>query len=66
MPSKLPQLNVRLDPDTEETVKRLIPAITSALGLKVSQSDLFRLGVQELRKKYLADEPEVKPQKKGK
>ena len=66
MPSKLPQLNVRMDPETEALVKRLIPAITEAIGLKVTQSDLFRLGVQELRKKYLTDEPDPKPLKKGK
>lgn len=53
MPSDRKQLNVRVDPDVEDLVEQLIPAVTAALGVKVSQSDLFRLGMKELAAKYL-------------
>jgi hypothetical protein len=33
-------------------VERLKPAVTEAVGLPVSYSDLFRLGMLELEKRY--------------
>jgi len=53
MPSDRKQINVRLDQETEKRVERLLPAVTAALGIKVSQSDLFRLGMIELERKFL-------------
>lgn len=53
MPSDRKQLNVRMDDETEERVARLLPAVSEAIGLKVSQSDLFRLGMIELERKFL-------------
>lgn len=53
MPSDRKQLNVRVDDETEDLVEQLLPAVTAALGVKVSQSDLFRLGMKELAAKYL-------------
>ena len=50
------QLNIRLDRDMERLVPRLLEAVRRELGLKVSQSDLFRLGMKELAKKYLPDD----------
>jgi len=47
------QLNVRYDADTGERVAKLLPAVSAALGLVVSQSDLFRLGMIELEKKFI-------------
>jgi len=56
MPSQRRQLNIRLDRDMERLVPRLLEAVRRELGLKVSQSDLFRLGMKELAKKYLPDD----------
>jgi hypothetical protein len=64
VPSDRKQLNIRMDAETEERVNRLLAAVSAAIGLKVSQSDLFRLGMIELEKKYLPNEPEKK--RKGK
>jgi len=60
MPSDRKQLNIRLDAETEERMERLLLAVSASLGLKVSQSDLFRLGMIELEKKYPTE-----PMKKG-
>ena len=57
MPSMNKQINVRVDPETEELVEQLIPALSQALGLKVSQSDLFRMGLHALKKQYLDEIP---------
>ena len=53
MPSARRQLNVRLEPETEELLEKLLPVVSARLGLKVSQSDLVRLGLLELQAKYL-------------
>jgi hypothetical protein len=45
-------LNVRADDETEERIARLLPVVSAALGLKVTMSDLFRLGMIELERKY--------------
>ncbi len=60
MPSKRKQLNVRLDLETEKLVSELLPVMRKAIGLELSQSDLFRLGMIELRKKYAAEIEEKK------
>lgn len=57
------QLNVRMDDETRDLLPKLAAAIGEQLGLVVTNTDLFRMGMQELRKKYLtpaADPPEVK------
>jgi hypothetical protein len=58
MPSVRKQINVRADAETEALMIRLIPVISAAIGLKVNQSDLFRLGLIALRKQYLPNEDE--------
>jgi hypothetical protein len=52
MSSQRKQLNIRMDQKTEALVERLKPAVTEAVGLPVSYSDLFRLGMLELEKRY--------------
>jgi hypothetical protein len=52
MPSNRKQLNVRADEETEKRVERLLPLVSKALGLRVSRSDLFRLGMIELERKF--------------
>jgi hypothetical protein len=52
MPSNRKQLNVRTDEETEKRVERLLPLVSKALGLQVSRSDLFRLGMIELERKF--------------
>jgi hypothetical protein len=56
VPSARKQLNVRTDAETEELMLRLIPVVSAAIGLKVNQSDLFRLGLAALKKQYLQDD----------
>ena len=65
MPSDRKQLNIRMDAETEERVARLLASVSAAIGLKVSQSDLFRLGMIELEKKFppVAEEPKKKGKK---
>ena len=53
VPSDRKQLNIRMDPETEALVAQLLPAVSAVIGLKLSQSDLFRLGMLELQRKYL-------------
>jgi hypothetical protein len=50
MPSDRKQINVRIDPETEALIPRLIESVSAAIGLRVNQSDLFRLGLHELAK----------------
>jgi hypothetical protein len=52
MPSDRKQFNVRADPETEDRIRRLLPLIRGALGLEVTVSDLFRMGMVELERKY--------------
>ncbi len=59
------QINIRLDMDTEKLLEDLQPIVSKAIGLQVSQSDLFRLGMLELWKKYKT-EWEAEEKKKGK
>ena len=53
MPSDRKQINVRADDETIALVAELLPVVSAVLGLSVNQSDLFRLGLNELKKKYL-------------
>jgi hypothetical protein len=55
MPSQRKQVNVRVDDETEERLARVQASASAALGLKLSVSDLFRLGLIELERKYPAD-----------
>lgn len=64
MPSDRKQLNIRLDAETEDRVERLLLAVSASLGLKVSQSDLFRLGMIELEKKFPTEPAAKKGAKK--
>jgi hypothetical protein len=54
MPSQRKQFNVRADDETEARVQRLLPLVKAAVGLEIGISDLFRLGMIELEKKYAA------------
>jgi hypothetical protein len=54
MPSKLKQWNVRLSPEDEAIVGRLLVRAKEVTGLDVSQSDLFRLAVRALDREYAA------------
>jgi hypothetical protein len=56
MPSNRKQLNVRADEETEKRVERLLLLVSKALGLRVSRSDLFRLGMIELERKFGGEE----------
>jgi hypothetical protein len=63
MPSKNKQINIRVDGETESLLPALKEAVSKSLGLNISYSDLVRLGLAELKAKYMAGEPE-KPAKK--
>ena len=52
MPPNRKQLNVRADEETEKRIERLLPLVSKALGVQVSKSDLFRLGMIELERKF--------------
>ncbi len=56
MPSNRKQLNVRADEETANRVERLLLLVSKALGLQVSRSDLFRLGMIELERKFGGEE----------
>jgi hypothetical protein len=61
--SKRKQFNVRPDDETSELIPLLIQAIDEATGLKITNSDLLRLGMKELAEKYLPDWKPKKPKK---
>lgn len=54
--SKDRQICIRVDAATLAEVERLRAAISSATNLSVSVSDVFRLGLVELGKKYPKEE----------
>lgn len=69
MPSKRPQLNVRLDDEMVALLPELLTAAREEMRLSgLSFSDLVRLGLLELKDKYLPDwkhDPKlVKPKKR--
>lgn len=57
------QINIRVDEQERAELPALCEAVGKATGLKITVTDLFRLGVRELRKKYMpeADPPAPKP-----
>jgi hypothetical protein len=63
MAKKTKQINIRIDDDTDQILPQIREAISQSLGIDVTYSDVFRLAIAELRKKYLAEEP-VKSKKK--
>jgi hypothetical protein len=63
MPSSRKQLNVRMDDVTQARVDRLLPIVSAAVGLDLSMSDLFRLAMIELERRY-ATAPPVTPSRK--
>lgn len=67
MPSKRPQWNVRLDPETEERIPRLKAAASSLTKLEVGDSKLVRLAMIALEEEYirLGVLPTPKKGKKG-
>jgi hypothetical protein len=64
VPSQRKQFNVRADRETEDRVKRLLSAVKQGIGLEVNISDLFRLGMIELERKYANDMPTSNKAKK--
>jgi hypothetical protein len=54
MASDRKQINVRVNDDTRALIEQLVPAVSAAIGLEVTFSDLFRLGLLELKGKYLS------------
>lgn len=57
------QLNVRLDEDSETRLARLIPVVSGAIGLNLSQSDIVRLALIALEEKHTR---KAEPKKGGK
>jgi hypothetical protein len=55
VPSKRKQINVRVDPETEQRIQRLLPIIKETTGLEITVSDLVRLGMIELERKHLGE-----------
>ncbi len=72
MPSDRKQINVRVDEEIELLLPALCRAVGEALGLTITNTDLFRMGVNELRRKYLPNwvppsaGEQTAPKKKGK
>lgn len=60
MPRERRQLNVRVDDETERRIARLLPLVTAAVGIQVTVTDLVRLGMIELERKYGGAEPPKK------
>ncbi len=52
MPSKRPQLNVRLTEDELALVARLGQRLERDTGIPMSQADVIRAALHELRKRY--------------
>lgn len=63
MPSNRKQLNVRLAPDAEGWMDEIQAAMVAELGFEVSQADVIRAALAELRKRYPSVEPGSQPQK---
>jgi hypothetical protein len=52
MPSKRPQLNVRLSDEDLALIETLRGAAGAALGLSLSKSDVLRMALAELARRY--------------
>lgn len=61
MASKRKQVNIRVSDETLELMPRLIEAIDSKLGTETVNADLFRMGLQLLKQKYLDESAEEEP-----
>lgn len=60
MASERRQLNIRLDPDTADRFDRLLPAVSAALGVTLSQAQLVGLALRSLEKEYPPADPKPK------
>lgn len=47
------QINIRIDATTESELPILTKAIADQVGIEVTNTDLFRMGISELKKRYL-------------
>lgn len=63
MPSDRKQFNVRLDDETEALLPDLTERVSAAVGLRVTTSDLLRMGLRALAEKYPAPPKGKKIQK---
>lgn len=52
MPSERPQLNVRLDGESEARFDRLMGRMPEVLGVPVTQAQLIRLALKALEEKH--------------
>lgn len=50
--AKRKQLNVRMDDETAARLDRLVPVVSAAVGLSLSQSDVIRLALLALEEKH--------------
>lgn len=66
MATERKQINVRVDGATEELIEKLKPAVGAAIGIDVTVTDLVRLGMAELAKRYLPPDVEKAGAKGGK
>jgi hypothetical protein len=65
MPSKRPQLNVRLSDEDLALIETLRGAAGAALGLSLSKSDVLRMALAELARRY-APGATPRPRRRGK
>lgn len=54
MPTERRQINVRLDPETEAIIPRLLDQESKSRGVQVSMSELIRFSLEALRREHLA------------
>ncbi len=69
MPSSRKQINIRATEEDLELVEALTGRVHARLGLRPSQSDLFRLALAALAREYLVQQAppaEPKPKKRRK
>jgi hypothetical protein len=52
MPSKVRQVNIRPDADTLALLDRVRQSASAAVGIPLSMTAIFRLGLLELERKY--------------
>jgi hypothetical protein len=66
MPSKKPMKLIRVSEEEQDVlIPALIEAIKAETGVAPSMTDVFRMGLHELKKKYLKED-EAKGKKRGK
>lgn len=54
---KRPQINVRLDEETQARLDHVRRAASELVGAPLTYSDVFRMALTELAKKYPAKKP---------